>query len=121
MFNLGTEARHSSFYIFAELIVHNCKEKSEEFWRWIFKEIENFYNYGIDQCLKSSDKQFAEEALKNIITNLIKIYKKMFLVAKEWETDEFTLQMLDQFYLFISRVLKFRNAEIYQSLIKQIK
>lgn len=24
MFNLGTEARHSSFYIFAEIIVHNC-------------------------------------------------------------------------------------------------
>ena len=24
MFNLGTEARHSSFYIFAEIVVHNC-------------------------------------------------------------------------------------------------
>lgn len=27
MFNLGTEARHSSFYIFAEIVVHNCTEK----------------------------------------------------------------------------------------------
>ena len=28
MFVLGTEARHSSFYILAELLVHNCSEKS---------------------------------------------------------------------------------------------
>ena len=29
MFNLGTEARQSSFYIFAEILVHNCAEKNE--------------------------------------------------------------------------------------------
>jgi hypothetical protein len=28
-FSLGTEARHSSFYILAELLVHNCDEKEE--------------------------------------------------------------------------------------------
>lgn len=91
MFNLGTEARHSSFYIFAELIVHNCTEKSEEFWKWIFGEVDNFCAYGFDQCLQSPDKQFAEEAIKNIITNLIKIYKKIFIVSKEWESDALIL------------------------------
>lgn len=39
MFSLGTEARHSSFYIFAELIVHNCLENSNEFWAEVFEGI----------------------------------------------------------------------------------
>ena len=82
MFNLGTEARHSSFYIFAEILVHNCSEKSQGFWVWIFKEIKNFYNYGIEESQKAKDKQFVEEALKNLLINLIKVYKKFFLVAK---------------------------------------
>lgn len=71
--------------------------------------------------MKDVNKQFAEEALKNIVTNLIKIYKKMFLVSKEWEDQTLILALLDRFYELSSRVLKFRNTEIYQSLIKQVK
>ena len=54
---------------------------------WIFSEIKKFYQYGIKECLKAKDKQFAEEAVKNLVTNLIKIYKKFFLVGKDWENQ----------------------------------
>jgi hypothetical protein len=52
MFILGMEARHSSFYIFAEIIVHNCSEKEEDFWRWIFEEITNYYTFAMKKCLE---------------------------------------------------------------------
>lgn len=32
--------------------------------------------------MNPKNKNFGEEALKNLITNLIKVYKKFFLVAK---------------------------------------
>lgn len=110
MFNLGTEARQSSFYIFAEIVVHNCGEKEEEFWLWIFGEIKNFYTYGIRECIGAKDKNFGEEALKNLITNLIKIYKKFFKVSSEWpSTCETPAKLLADFYTFCSSVLQFRS------------
>lgn len=55
------------------------------------------------------------------MTNLIKIYKKFFLVGKEWESQEAFDKIFGEFYLFCGKILHFRSPEIYQNLLKQIK
>ena len=55
--------------------------------------------------MKAKDKQYAEEAVKNLLTNLIKIYKKFFLVGKEWENKESIDLILGDFYVFCGEIL----------------
>ena len=38
------------------------------------------------KCLERKDSTNCEEQLKNILTNLIKIYRRLFSVAKEFKS-----------------------------------
>jgi hypothetical protein len=40
------------------------------------------------KCLERKESTNCEEQLKNILTNLIKIYRRLFSVGKEFKTGE---------------------------------
>ena len=119
MFALGTEARNSSFYILAELLVHNCAEKEEEFWRWIFGLIDRFTMFVVEKCLELRDRVTVDEVLKNMLTNLLKIYRKFFLVLEG--SSCFLGERVGKFYSLVSRLLEFRLSEVYQWTLKQVR
>ena len=119
MFTLGTEARHSSFYILAELLVHNCSERHLDFWQWIFEKIEKFYRYSVDKCREAQQGAGCEEVLKNLLSNLLKIYRKcMLLLAEE---EQFLADKLDQLLGLVCDFLDFRQGEVYQATLKQVR
>jgi hypothetical protein len=121
MFVLGTEARHSSFYILAELLVHNCNEKEQEFWAWIFERIEFFYGYSVDKCNEVRERVNFEEILKNLLANILKIYRKCFILLDSSSNEPFIKEKLENFFRLVNRYLNFRQSEIFQSTLKQVR
>lgn len=81
-FVFNPEARHSAFYIFTELLIQNCTEESYEFWERIFGKIQVHVKYVMEELQKAGDPKIVEEAGKNILLNLVKIYKKFFTLLK---------------------------------------
>lgn len=66
-----------------------------------------------------SDPKIVEEAGKNILINLIKIYKKYFLVLdKNSNTIDHQLEL---FFSFAISIIKLKSIDLYVLTLKQIK
>lgn len=73
------------------------------------------------KCLERKDSTNCEEQLKNILTNLIKIYRRLFSVAKEFKNEQLVESELNNFYRLAADMLQFRQSEVYQMILKQTK
>lgn len=118
-FVFNPEARHSAFYIFTELLIHNCSNETYEFWQRIFASIEIYVRYVVGELKKTSDQKIVEEAGKNILLNLIKIYKKYFpLISRHQKESQ---HQLGFFFTFATEVLQLGNTDLFVLSLKQIK
>ena len=117
MFN--PEARHSAFYIFTELLIHNCESQSVEFWGLNFKVIQTYIDFILNELRKVSDPKIVEEAGKNILLNLIKIYKKYFIVLDK--LGDSLHHQLELFVSFVISIIHLKNMDLYVLTLKQIK
>lgn len=70
---------------------------------------------------KCRGRKDCEEQLRNILTNLIKIYRRLFSVAKDFAGNELVLAEIDNFYALATDMLQFRQAEVYQMILKQTR
>lgn len=118
-FVFNPEARHSAFYIFTELLIHNCHNEPYEFWQRIFSSIEGYVRYVVGELKKTSDQKIVEEAGKNILLNLLKIYKKYLpLLGKHRQESQ---HQLGFFFEFSVDVLQLGNTDLFVLSLKQAR
>jgi hypothetical protein len=73
----------------------------------------------VGRCLEMRSQAGVEEVLKNLLTNLLKIYRKCIMLMEKGEG--FVRERLGRFFELTTRLLQFRHSEIYQSTLRQVR
>lgn len=81
--------------------------------------IETYLDYILIELNKVSDPKIVEEAGKNILINLIKIYKKYFFVLEKNANSKD--HQLEVFFSFAISIIKLKSIDLYVLTLKQVK
>lgn len=85
----------------------------------MFDLIDTFTTFVVERCLEKKAKVSVEEVLKNMLINLLKIYRKCFLMMEEHR--DFLCQRVGRFFNLVERLLQFRQSDVYQWTLKQVR
>ena len=65
--------------------------------------IDRFASFVVEKCLELRDRVSVDEVLKNMLTNLLKIYRKFFIMLEG--NKDFLKERVGKFFILVTKLL----------------